>query len=137
MKNLDFISYLKRLKPEDWQKMATDEWTVKDVVAHMVGWEKGDVEVIRKSWEAKEEPWFLKSSSYKDFNYKNVEYYKNYSPEKLIEEWQYWQDEVEKEVEKIGWENIEKHPDKFGWLLEEGEGSHYEHHYNQIKKAVE
>ena len=43
MSELDFVSYLKILKPEDWHKKVNDKWTVKDVVAHMIGWEKGDV----------------------------------------------------------------------------------------------
>lgn len=65
MSDPDFIAFLKTLKPENWGKMATSKWTVKDVVAHMVGWERGDVEAIKTSWETKEQPWW-KSKVYED-----------------------------------------------------------------------
>jgi hypothetical protein len=141
--DLDFISFLKTLKPEDWVKRVTDRWTVKDVVAHMVGWEKDDVEVIKSTWESKEEPWFYKTDNYDEFNRKHVEFYKDYTPSQLIEEWEKWQRKVKEEVDRIGEDKLRTRPDLFGWLFEgnntyipnEG-GSHYNHHYNQIKKAL-
>ena len=56
MKKADFISYLKTLKPEDWNKKVTDKWKVKDVVAHLIGWERDDTKIIRSIWETKESP---------------------------------------------------------------------------------
>ena len=140
---MDFISYLKTLKPEDWNKMATPKWTVKDVVAHMVGWERGDVEEIIRIWETKQPPWWKDNPNYDEFNAKWVEFYKNYTPEQLIAEWEMWQKKVSEEIKKIGYENIKSRPDLFDWLIEDGdnytlyeEGSHYKHHLKQIKKAL-
>lgn len=141
---LDFVSYLKTLKPEDWNKMATPKWRVKDVVAHMVGWEKRDAEVIKIFWETKKrKPWMSTREEWDEFNRKEVERYKNYTPQELIEEWEMWQKKVSEEIDKIGYENIKAHPDLFDWVLEDEDhytlnegGSHYEHHYEQVKKAV-
>ena len=144
MPDSNFISYLKTLKPEDWSKMVTSKWAVKDVVAHMIGWEKGDVEVIRQTWETKKWPWWFESSDgYDDYNAKFVEFYKNYMPEQLITEWEMWQQKVQEEINKIGEENLKTRPDLFSWLFEgiedtrsTGTDSHYKHHYLQIKKAL-
>ena len=142
---IDFISYLKTLEPEDWGKMATPKWTVKDVIAHMVGWEKRDAEIITIFWKTKKrEPWMSTREEWDEFNRKEVERYKNYTPQQLIDEWQMWQKKVSEEIRNIGYQNIKSHPDLFDWILEdEGHytlnegGSHYEHHYAQIKKAIE
>jgi len=143
--DVDFIAYLKTLKPADWDKMATAKWTVKDVVAHMVGWEKRDAEVLKIFWETKQRsPWMSTKEEWDEFNRKEVERYKNYAPRQLIEEWEMWQGKVAEEIEKIGYQNIKSRPDLFDWLIEdEGHytlgtgGSHYEHHYRQVKAAVE
>src|SRR6185369_13130857 len=144
MPDPDFISYLKTLKPEDWNKMATSKWTVKDVVAHMVGWERGDVEAIKTSWETKQQPWWKIKPDDDAFNAKWVAYYKDYTPEQLITEWEMWQNRVGQEIDRIGYKNLQSRPDLFAWLFEgteddrgDGTESHYKHHYNQIKKAIE
>lgn len=143
MPDPDFIAYLKTLKPEEWQVMVTPKWTVKDVVAHMVGWEKGDVEAIRSIWKTKQPAWWKGQDNFDDFNNQAVEFYKNYTPERLIAEWEMWQKKVGEEIDKIGYENIKSRPDLFDWLFEgiqdnrqDGNESHYKHHYNQIKKAL-
>jgi len=146
---LDFIAYLKTLKPEDWNKKATAKWTIKDVVAHMVGWERRDAEIIPIFWETdKKSPWMSTKEEWDEFNKKWVEFYKNYTPDRLIAEWETWQKRVTEEIDKIGYEKIKARPDLFDWLIEDDNdskdtytlsegGSHYEHHYKQIKKAVE
>ena len=72
---------------------------MKDVVAHMVGWERGDVEEIKRIWETKTPPWWKNDPNYDEFNYKWVGFYKDYTPEQLIAEWEMWQRKVTKEVE--------------------------------------
>ena len=141
---IDLIAFLKTLKPEDWNKTVTSKWTVKDVVAHMVGWEKGDAEAISQIWKTKTPPWWKTNPNYDEFNAKVIEFYKDYTPEKLIAEWEMWQNKVSEEIDRIGYHNIKARPDLFDWLLEEDDnytlndgGSHYEHHYKQIKKALE
>ncbi|MEK7117953.1 MAG: hypothetical protein AAB861_04270 [Patescibacteria group bacterium] len=143
MSDLDFISFLKTLKPEDWNKMATKKWNVKDVVAHMIGWEKTDVEAIKTIWETKSAAWWKNIENYNNFNTKEVKYYKNYTPEQLIIEWEMWQSKVQHEIDRIGYENLKSYPDLFDWLLEGMEdsknnetNSHYMHHFQQIKKAI-
>jgi predicted restriction endonuclease len=141
----DFITYLKTLKSDDWNKMATSQWTVKDVVAHMVGWERRDAEVIPIFWKTKKrEPWMSTRAEWDEFNRKEVERYTNYAPQQLLDEWQMWQKKVKEEIDKIGYDNIKSRSDLFDWILEdEGHytlnegGSHYEHHYEQIKNAVQ
>lgn len=134
---IDFIAYLKTLQPEDWDKKVNKNWTVKDVVAHMVGWEKGDVDVIRTAWETKQAPWFMNTDDYDEFNRKAVEYYKDYSSNELIEEWEKWQQRVQDEIDSIGEDNLRSRMDLFGWLFKTGDGSHYDEHYKQIKTTVE
>lgn len=133
---MDFISYLKTLKPEDWQKPVTDKWTVRDVVAHMVGWEKGDPDAISKAWETKQPPWWMTTDDYDKFNQQNVEYYKDFTSEQLISEWQKWQAHIDKEVAKIGEAKLRARPDLFSWVFDEGEDSHYNHHFKQIREAL-
>ena len=142
MPDLNFIDYLKTLKPEDWNKKANSAWTVKDVVAHMVGWEKGDVETIKTCWKTKTAPWWKDVNDFDDFNAKSVKYYKNYTPKQLTKEWTLWQKKVQKEIDRIGKKNLKAYPELFDWLFEGGDErsdlkiSHYRLHYNQIKKAV-
>lgn len=142
---MNFISYLKTLNPEDWGVKVNKNWTVKDVVAHMVGWERGDLEEIRKIWETKTPPWWKTNPNYDEFNAKWVEFYKNYTPQKLIAEWEMWQKKVSEEVSRIGYSNIKSRPDLFDWLIEDEDGknytldedgSHYAHHLKQIRKAL-
>src|SRR3989338_18444 len=116
---MDFIGYLKKLDSEDWNKQVTERWTVKDVTAHMVGWERKDVEEIRRIWEKKS------------------------PPEELIAEWEMWQNKVEEEIGRIGHEKVKARPDLFGWLLQDGGeytlnkgGNHYDHHLKQIKQVL-
>lgn len=134
---MDFIEYIKTLKPEDWEKQVTDKWTVRDVVAHMVGWEKGDPDAIAKAWETKQSPWWMTTDDYDQFNQENVEYYQDYTPDELIAEWEKWARHIDDEVNKIGEDKLRARPDLFGWVFDEGEDSHYNHHYRQIKKALE
>lgn len=144
MPDPNFITYLKTLKPADWQRMATSKWTVKDVVAHMVGWERGDVEAVTKSWETKTEPWWITNPGDDAYNEKWVEFYKNYTPEQLIAEWEMWQEKVRQVIEQIGKDNLKAKPEVYGWLFEgiedqrmDGRDSHYKHHYKQIREAIE
>jgi hypothetical protein len=99
---MDFIAYLKTLKPEDWHKKVDDGRTVKEVVAHMVGWEKEDTKIIRSAWATKKRPWFYETEDFDDFNKKSIEYYKDYEPAELISEWEKWQKKVKEEINRIG-----------------------------------
>lgn len=144
---MNFIEYLKSLRPKDWNTKVTDKWTVKDVVAHMVGWEKRDAEVIPIFWETKKKaPWMSTREEWDKFNDIWVEYYRDYTPEELMAEWEVWQKKITEEIDKIG-HNLKARPDLFDWLLDGGEGSsnvftmnadgsHYQHHLKQIRQAL-
>jgi len=141
MRQEDFIDFLRTLKPNDWQAEVNSRWTIKDVVAHMVGWEKGDCEIIRDTWKTKELPWFYKTTDFDDFNKKSIILYKSYSPQKLIKEWEKWRRNVKEEIDKIGKSELKKRPDLFRWLFEDEDPkrikpTHYELHYMQIKKSL-
>ena len=132
----EFIAYLKTLKSEDWGKMATDKWAVKDVVAHMVGWERQDPKTLRESWEKKEVPWWIKERNFDEFNQRSVEDFKDHTPEKLIAEWGMWQKKVQEEIDRIGYDNLCLYPDVFDYFISGRVGKHYQHHLNQIKRAI-
>ena len=133
---MGFIFYLKTLKPEDWSKKATDKWTVKDVVAHLVGWEKEVVNTLDEARKTGEPAWFMKQKNWDEFNKQNTEFYKNYSPKELLEEWEMWQEKLEAKIKELGESELRDDKD-MEYLFDEGDDSHYEHHYRQIKKAVE
>ncbi len=137
---MDFISYLKTLKPNDWNKKANSKWTIKDVVAHMVGWEKEGVKVLREFMEqGKGNLWFLHTGNYDEFNAKSVKYYQNYTVEKLIAEWEKYMYEIEDLIKQIGEKKLRSRED-MRWLFEkdtpEGHEGHYNYHFKQIKKAI-
>lgn len=131
----EFLELLKDLKSEDW-KIKIKNKTIKDIVAHMVGWEKECAEQLDEVWETQEEPWFLKTDDYDDFNKKSMEKYKDYSPEELLNEWKKLQEELEKKIIQIGEEKLRARPELFDWVFDEGDNSHYLEHLNQIKEAI-
>lgn len=136
---MDFISYLKTLKPVDWDKKVTDQWTVKDVVAHMVGWEKESVRVLKDFLKnGKGNPWFINTDGYDEFNAKLVKHYKNYSTRRLIQEWEKYMGEIEALIDRVGEKRLRGRKD-MQWLFEnteEGYQGHYSHHLKQIEKVV-
>lgn len=134
---MDFLDYCKNLKPEDWEVIATSKWTVKEVVAHLVGWEKEAVKTFKESWTSGVKPWFMVTDDYEDFNTKVIEEYKSFSPEELLTEWKKWQDELDRLVKEVGEEKVNARYKEFGWVMDLGEESHYDHHLKQIKKALE
>lgn len=139
MPELDFISYLKSLKPEDWDKRVTKSWTVKDVVAHMVGWERINPQVIRETWQTKKRPWFYETDDFDELNRKSVVDYREYTSNQLIAEWEKYQKLTQVEIDRVGEKKLRAEPRLFGWLFnsEEREDGHYNHHYRQIRHAVE
>ncbi len=148
MPDIQFVEYVKTLKPEDWQRQVTSKWVVKDVVAHMIGWDRGDVDAIQTIWATKQPPAWKLSGWGKPgddaYNARWVEYYKHYSPEELVLEWEKWQQEVALLMASIGEEHLQSRPDLFDWLFEgvyddrkDTTPGHYKHHYNQIRNVVE
>lgn len=133
---MDYIAYLQSLKPEDWSKMATSKWTVKDVLAHLVGWEREVAQTFTDAWKNGKQPWFMITENYDDFNAKIKEEFTAWSPEELLTEWQKWEKNLDDKIKEIGKDNFDVRKEAFTWVTDEGEQSHYLHHINQIKKAV-
>ncbi|WKZ25101.1 MAG: hypothetical protein QY321_01585 [Patescibacteria group bacterium] len=136
MKKIDFISYLETLTENDWSKKVTSQWSVKDVVAHLTGWEKDDVDAIRSIWTTKELPWWMKTKNYDDYNKKWVDYYSSYTSGQLLNELKICQQAVADEINRIGEANLREYPELFSWLFDETDKSHYSIHLRQIKEAV-
>ncbi|MDP3974823.1 MAG: maleylpyruvate isomerase N-terminal domain-containing protein [Candidatus Jorgensenbacteria bacterium] len=132
---MDTVLFFKSLKPEDWAKKATSRWSVKDVLAHLVGWEKEVAEELKRTWGSSDEAWFMKTDAYDEFNEKVREFYHSYSPEQLIAELEKWQKALEGEIERIGELNIKSQP-RMGWVFDEGGEPHFEHHINQVQNVL-
>jgi len=130
-----FLSYLKTLNEKQWEIRITNKWDVHDVVAHIVGWLEEVLAVLPKSWESKEEPWFMKTDNYAEFNQANVEKYKNLKPTDLISKYVELNNKLNILIDKIGEENI-KLDQRFSWVLDDGENNHELYHFNQIKEKL-
>ncbi len=131
MQTQDFINYLKSLKSTDWELKATEEWTVKDMVAHLVGWEKANAEAASAALETNKDPVWLEVEDEDSFNAESVKFYKAYSSRQLLEEWENWQVKLNEITEKISQKNYQI---LFNWLAESK--NHKEHHFQQIKKLI-
>ena len=44
---------------------------------------------------------------------------------------------IEEEIERIGEDKLKAHLNLFGWLFDESENNHKNHHYQQIRDAIE
>ena len=67
---MDVIPNLKNLSESDWYLKATDKWLVKDIVSHLIGWEREVSNCFLDSWENGVEPWFMKIDDYSEINQK-------------------------------------------------------------------
>lgn len=134
----DFLNLIKQLKADEWNVRVNDRWTVKDVVAHMVGWEAIDPIEIRKAWETKKRPWFYETDDFAAFNQASLDKYQLYTPEQLIKELEKWQKLVQNEIDRLGENKLRREPQLFGWLFERDEdaGGHYGQHLKQIKAVL-
>lgn len=132
---MDIVSFCGKLNPEDWSKPATKKWRVKDVVSHLVGWEREVAQEFKRTWGSKNEPWFMKVENYDDFNEKIFNEFKDCSPTELLAELKKWQGVVSKEIADAGETNIRQHP-HMDWLFDEGGEPHFEHHLKQIQLAL-
>ncbi|MBI2064832.1 MAG: ClbS/DfsB family four-helix bundle protein [Candidatus Yanofskybacteria bacterium] len=137
---MDNFEFFESLEPEDWLKKATSRWTVKDVLSHLVGWEREVVLGLKDTFEGGKRPWFMETDDYTEFNERIFNEFKDYSSEALLFELKKWEKTLGIEIERIGEDKIRslKHMD---WVFDEGKGSgdgegHFEHHINQIKKAI-
>jgi hypothetical protein len=133
--NTDIVIFFKNLKDSDWDIAVTNKWRVKDILSHLVGWEREVCRGLADVFKNGDNPWFMKIGDYAEFNEKIYQEFKDYSFENLLLELEKWQDEFDKIIKKIGEDKIRKQPDT-DWVFDEGGDSHFEHHINQIKKVL-
>ncbi len=131
----EFIDYLQELNEERWQVKIDDTKTVKNVIAHLVGWERECAKTLPKVWDKKIMPWFMKTDDYNEFNQKNMYEFRELSADELLREWQKWQKVFNNEINKIGIGKIRK-AKGFEWVLDEGNDSHYLEHFREIKESI-
>lgn len=138
----DFFDMLENLTDDEWNTKVDENWSVKDVVAHLVGWEKECALQIPIIWQSQKRPWFLEAYDDYEFNRRSIIEYKDMQPNQLLQEWYIWQDKSQEEIDKIGEDNLKSQPTLFGWLFESEISSdetnlgHYEEHITQINSAL-
>ena len=132
---MDTISFFKNLKPEDWEKPVTELWKVKDVLAHLVGWEREIAQELPKAWENSGDPWFMGTDNFNNFNAEIYEEYKDFSPAQLLAELKEWQNALDEEIERIGEDDI-RNSNYSEWVFDEGREPHFEHHINQVRQVL-
>jgi hypothetical protein len=133
--NVEIIEFCQKLDRSDWAKMATKSQTVKDIFAHLVGWQREVVLELRKTWNSKKQPWFGLTSDYDDFNARIRNEFNATKPEDLITEFKRWDLALDQEINEIGENQLRAKPEA-DWVMDEGEDSHFLNHFLQIKKAV-
>ncbi|TAK96979.1 hypothetical protein EPO05_00430 [Patescibacteria group bacterium] len=139
---MNLLTYCKQLRPDDWTRMVNNHWTIKDCVAHMVGWEKECVKELKITWATQCDPWFMRTNNWDDFNRESVTFYQNFTPEQLLAEWEKWQREMEELKNKIGEDKLKQAGEKFAWVFDqwdpddEGNRSHNDYHLKQIIKSL-
>lgn len=131
----EFTEFLASLSELQWQAKVNDDWTVKDVIAHLIGWAYEVADALPTVWETGEEPWFCRTSDYDEFNERNVLRYKSLSPGETLAEYIRSEEMVKAAVDGIG-ESTLRECGKYGWVFDEGQNSHWMNHYRQITKAL-
>jgi hypothetical protein len=111
----------------------TSKWNVKDVIAHIIGWELASTKGAKQILREKEKPGFF-HYNFDAFNRREVVRRKDKTLKQLIAELKIAGKEFEKFIKKIPNEEFEKYPELWEWLKEAG---HDKHHALQIIKAVE
>lgn len=132
----DFFKLLENLNEGDWNIKVNNGWTIKEVISHLVGWEKEAVKVLDEEWKTKKKPWFLETEDFANFNKQSIENYRDYSPKKLMDKWKKWQRLLDEKIDEIGEKNLRKESELFEWVFDEGEDNHYLVHYKQIQQAL-
>jgi|WetSurMetagenome_2_1015567.scaffolds.fasta_scaffold108464_3 hypothetical protein len=132
----EFFELLENLSEKQWKTKVNSNWTVKDVVAHLVGWEETAASELLKTWKTRKKPWFMESGDYREFNNNLIVKYSKYPTKELIGKWKHRQKVLDNEIKEIGEEKLREEPDLFSWVFDEEEDNHYLVHLNKIKKAL-
>ena len=101
------------------------------------GWDREVVIELRNTFEKETEPWFMKIDDYTEFNNKICNEFKDKSPGELLTAFEKWEKSWRDEIKNIGEDKIRQRKN-MDWVFDKGKDgeSHFEHHINQIKKAL-
>ncbi|MDE1870883.1 MAG: maleylpyruvate isomerase N-terminal domain-containing protein [Candidatus Micrarchaeota archaeon] len=132
----EFFKLLERLDKGDWKLKVNENWTIKDVVAHLVGWEREDARTLYKLYKTRKRAWWSHTNNFDDFNKKSVKRYKTYSNSALIKEWKHQYKIVKREMKRIGITDLKADSKRFGWLFDGTDANHIFGHYKQIQKVL-
>ena len=102
LSNDEIINFCQNLEKSDWAKMAKKTQTVKDIFAHLVGWQRECVLELRKTWNSGKQPWFVLTSEYDDFNLKIRNEFDVFQPDNLLQEFKKWDRALEQMIIEIG-----------------------------------
>ncbi|MFH1500925.1 MAG: DinB family protein [archaeon] len=128
----ELMQLLKNLKEDEWNDKVGN-WTIKDIICHLVGWEEEAAKSLKEEWRTKKKPWFLKDDNFDEFNKKSIKKYKNLKPAELVKVFKKFQKQLDELIEEIGEDNLRDNMEMYSWVFDE-EDNHYLHHLNQIKK---
>lgn len=135
---MEFIEYCANLRPTDWSHPVNKKWLVKDVVIHMLSWEKEVTLELRKAVKTMRKPWFVgcEPADYDMFNARLGDTYQNIPPSRLLTEWRKWQEKLDCELATVRKNRQKKKLEKLGWVFKKRPDDHYLHHLKQIESAV-
>ena len=127
----EYNQILGSLKPKQWEIEVVPKRNVRDIIAHMVGWEKEAVEQLKKP---KDDSYSMGIKDYQKFNDIAVRRYKILSTKELMNEWEKWQKLLDEEIIKSDRETLDKKSQLFDWIIDGKESNHYECHLIQLRK---
>ena len=135
--NRELFQFFLSLTEKERELPVDDNWTVKDVVSHLIGWNVEASRELPKSWKTGEDPWFMNTNEYEEFNQRFVDEIRNLSGKEVLQKFIESEKQFNNVIKKIGEDNLRKNIKKYSWVFDEGDDNHYLEHFNQIKRVVE
>lgn len=127
----NFLQVIKHLEPEKrCQTGVSGHWTPKDVISHLIGWDKSLQEFITDPDEFDPEPLY----DINTFNAKSVSERQHQSWEETIDELQSGYADLEKAITTVTAE-IQIYDRVRGWV--KGRKEDYEFHTRQVEEWIE
>ena len=130
----EFLELLADLDDKDWDLRVNSGLTIKEMVSQLIGWEEEYAVCLMDSWQSGEEPWFLKTEDYSEFNDKAVKKYNQYTLKGLIERLKFVTLVFDSEIEDIGIGRLKVKGKLFDWFFDD---SHYEKYSIELKKVLQ
>lgn len=133
----EYNTLLKNLTKKQWGIEVSGHRTVKDIIAHMVGWEKEAVMYFRsKAYDSASYSMSFKNYNGK-FNNRAVKRYAILFTDELLKEWAKWQKLLAVELKKVDKEKLQGKLQLFDWIVDGNEKNHYSWHLRQLKERLQ